>query len=115
MGHSEMGLAVAGLKGDDLKKLRQKLADGDWASFPPAERTAFPFGVKLSREPGKVTEKDIRALTETFGRHRAVDMIFYVAWGNYMTRVADAFQLPLEREDPFIPRAKEPAKDGTMK
>lgn len=111
MGHSEMGLAVAGLKGEELKKLKQKLAEGDWSSFPPAERAAFPFAVKLSREPAGVTERDIQSLTNTFGRHRAVDVIFYVAWGNYMTRVADAFQLPLERDDPFVPKPKEPAKD----
>lgn len=108
MGHSEMGLAVAGLKGEELKKRRQKLADGDWSDYSPAERVAFQFGNKLSREPGKVSSKDIQTLTETFGRHRAMDVIFYTAWANYMTRVADGFQLPLEREDPFRPP---PARD----
>jgi hypothetical protein len=45
------------------------------------------------------------------GRERAPDLIWYVAWCNYMTRVADAFQLPLEKENCFAPPAKKGAKD----
>jgi len=41
-----------------------------------------------------------------FGRERTVDLIYYIAWCNYMTRIADAFQLPLEKENVFAPTAK---------
>jgi hypothetical protein len=47
----------------------------------------------------------------TFGNDRSLDLIWYGAWCNYMTRVADAFQLPLERENVFAaPKDKKPEK-----
>lgn len=98
-----MGLAVAGLKKDELEQRRRQLASGDWSGFSPAERLAFHVGCRLTQEPTKFSDKDFKALSDLFGAQRAVDLIFYVGWGNYMTRVADAFQLPLEREDPFQP------------
>ena len=110
MGHSEMLLAVAGMKADEVKKHTKKLADGDWSAFSPAERQAFQFAHKMSREPWAVTAKEVAALTETFGRHGAIDLIWYAAWGNYMTRVADAFQLPLERDNVFARPAKDEPK-----
>ena len=105
MGHSEMLLAVAGLKPDELKARTKKLATGDWSGFPPAERAAFGLAYKLSREPDRVTHEDRAALVAVFGADRAVDLIWYTAWCNYMTRVADAFQLPLEKENCFLPPA----------
>ena len=101
MGHSQMLLAVAGLKETELKQLTQKLASGDWSDFPPAEGLAFQFADKLTRDPAGLSDKDVKSLVATFGRDRAVDLIWYGAWCNYMTRVADAFQLPLERDNVF--------------
>jgi alkylhydroperoxidase family enzyme len=102
MGHSQMGLAVAGLKDDEITQRVQQLSSGDWSSFSPAERLALQFAHKLSRKPADVSDKDLQALVETFGRHRAVDLIWRTAWFNYMTRVADTFQFPLERENVFL-------------
>jgi alkylhydroperoxidase family enzyme len=101
-----MLLAVAGLKSEEVKALREKLATGDWSSFPLAQRTAFGLAYKLSKDPASVTDADRAALIEVFGRERAVDLIWYVCWCNYMTRVADAFQLPLEKENAFTPVKK---------
>jgi alkylhydroperoxidase family enzyme len=101
-----MLLAVAGLKPEDVKALTKKLATGDWGDFPPAERAAFGLAYKLSREPGKFTAADRAALVAVFGEHRATDLTWYVCWCNYMTRIADAFQLPLERENVFMPPPK---------
>jgi alkylhydroperoxidase family enzyme len=101
MGHSEMLLAVAGLKDGQLKQLTQKLSSGDWSDFPATERLALQFADKLTRDPAGLSEKDIRTLVSTFGRNRAVDLIWYAGRCNYMTRVADAFQLPLERDNVF--------------
>jgi hypothetical protein len=103
-----MLLAVAGLKPDEIKKRTQDLASGNWSAFPPAERLAFHFGHKLSTRPAALADRDVRELVETFGRERALDLIWYGSWCNYMTRVADAFQLPLERENAFAPRTKAP-------
>ena len=106
MGHSEMLLAVAGLKPDEIKKRTENLASGNWSVFPPAERMAFQFAHKLSSKPADLTDRDVGRLIETFGRERALDLIWYGAWCNYMTRVADAFQLPLERDNVFDRRGE---------
>jgi hypothetical protein len=108
MGHSEMLLAVAGLTTEEVKARTKKLATGDWSDFPKAEQAAFGLAYKLSREPEKVTDKDRAALIAVFGENRAADLIWYAAWCNYMTRVADAFQLPLERDNVFAPPPKKP-------
>src|ERR1700688_2505803 len=98
MGHAEMLLAVAGLMPEEVKSLTKKMAGGDWSDFPSAQRTAFALAYKLSKEPVAFTNKDRAALVEVFGLERAIDLIWYVSWCNYMTCVADAFQLPLEKE-----------------
>jgi alkylhydroperoxidase family enzyme len=112
MGHSEMLLAVAGLKEDEIKKRTKELASGDWAGFSPSERLAFRFADKLTKEPAAVTDRDVRELVETVGQDRALDLIFQASWCNYMTRVADAFQLPLERDNVFAPPGKTGEKGG---
>jgi hypothetical protein len=96
-----MLLAVAGLNDDQIKECTGKLATGDWSSFPPAQRLGFQLAYKLSREPAAVGDKDIKLLVDTFGRDRALDVIWYISWCNYMTRIADAFQLQLEPENVF--------------
>jgi alkylhydroperoxidase family enzyme len=103
MGHGNMLLAVAGLSDDEVRERTKRLAAGDWSGFAPAERQALAFAVKLSRKPAAVTDADVAGLVETFGRERAVDVIWYASWVNFMTRFADAFQLPLERENVFMP------------
>jgi alkylhydroperoxidase family enzyme len=105
MGHSEMLLAVAGLKSGEVGERVRKLAAGDWSDFPAAERAAFGLAYTLSRNPAGFAAADRAALVAAFGETRAVDLIWYTAWCNYMTRVADAFQLPLERDNVFLPPA----------
>ena len=115
MGHCEMLLAVAGLSEDEIKKRTKKLASGDWSDFRPAERLAFQFAHKQAREPRSVAAEEVRALNDVFGRHRTLDLIWYSGWCNYMTRVADAFQLPLERENVFARPKDAKPKDGEKK
>jgi hypothetical protein len=107
MGHSVMLLAVAGLTEDQVQARAAQLADGDWSEFSPSERVALRFARRLTAEPWAVSRSDVETLVATFGRHRALDVIWHVAWGNYMTRVADALQLPLETTNVFEnPRPK---------
>ena len=47
-------------------------------------------------------QEDMDVLQAHMGRERALDSVWYVCWCNYMTRVADAFQLPLEPENVFL-------------
>jgi alkylhydroperoxidase family enzyme len=98
-----MMLAVAGLNDEELKTRTKRLATGQWDSFTPAERQAYAFAAKLSATPWAIGQADMQQLSTTFGSHRAIDLLWYASWTNYMTRVADAFQLPLERENVFQP------------
>lgn len=98
-----MLLAVAGLKDDEIQKRTERLASGDWSTFAPAERLALQLAYKITGDPAGITSADRTRLIATLGEHRAIDFIWYGGWCNYMTRVADAFQLPLERENVFAP------------
>jgi alkylhydroperoxidase family enzyme len=98
-----MLLAVAGLSEDEIQSRTEQLSTGDWSGFPPAEQQALAFARKLTRQPADITTEDIQQLQATFGEARAVDLIWYISWCNYMTRVADALQLPLETENVFLP------------
>lgn len=109
MGHSEMLLAVAGMTPQQIEERAGQLADGEWSEFPPADQAALQFARKLTEEPWSATDDDLARLTAAFGRHRALDLVWHVAWGNYMTRIADAFQLPLESTNVFA-RPSPPAK-----
>jgi alkylhydroperoxidase family enzyme len=116
MGHGNMMLAVAGLKDEEIKQRTKKLAAGEWDSFAPAERQGFAFAVKLSRKPASVSDADVKDLVDSFGPGRAMDVIWYSSWVNFMTRVADAFQPPLERENVFAdPPAKKESKKEPAK
>src|SRR3954447_12442678 len=99
MGHGNMLLAVAGLSDDEVRERTKRLAVGDWSGFAPAERQALAFAARLSRKPAAVTDADVADLVETFGRERAVDVLWYASWVNFMTRFADAFQLRGEGEN----------------
>jgi alkylhydroperoxidase family enzyme len=102
MGHSEMLLAVAGLDDEEIRLRTQRLAGGDWSDFAPAEQAALHFAYKLTARPSRIAHADVQSLIDTFGEHRAVDVVWHISWCNYMTRVADAFQLPLEQENVFL-------------
>ena len=108
-----MTLAVAGLNDSEVKARAKLLAGGDWSALPAYDRLGYRFAAKLTRDPAAVSADDVAAVAETFGPLRTADLIWYTAWSNYMTRVADAFLLPLERENVFAPRppAKPPTPD----
>jgi alkylhydroperoxidase family enzyme len=98
-----MLLAVAGLNQPQVEDRVRVLASGDWSPFSPRERVALLFAKKLSRDPGRINDADVARLRAHWGSERALDFIYHVAWCNFMTRVADAFQIPLERDNVFQP------------
>src|SRR5690242_9331191 len=114
MGHSEMLLAVAGLDTTALDERTRILASGDWSSLSPADRAGFLFARKQAKEPWSITADDMHGLVDHFGKERALDVLWWACRCHYMTRVADAFQLPLERENVFMDPAKASA-DNTKK
>src|SRR6266550_3114725 len=101
MGHCEMLLAVAGLDKTALAEQTRKLASGDWSGFTAAERVAFAFARKQAKDPASIASRDVEDLVRHFGPERALDVIWWACRCHYMTRVADGFQLPLERENVF--------------
>jgi len=101
MGHCEMLLAVAGLDKDAVIERTKLLASGDWSRLAPGDRVAFAFARKQAREPWTITPDDARELVGHFGPERALNVIWWACRCHYMTRVADAFQLPLERDNVF--------------
>src|SRR3984885_15599659 len=105
MGHCEMLLAVAGLDQKALEDRTRLLASRDWESLPAGDRAAFLFAKKFSKTPWAIDDEDRNRLVAHFGRERALDVIWWASRCHYMTRVADGFQLPLERENVFTPPA----------
>jgi hypothetical protein len=106
MGHCEMLLAVAGLDKKALEERTRRLASGDWSSFSPGDRAAFLFARKQAKEPWSINAADMQGLIDHFGTERALDVLWWTCRCHYMTRVADAFQIGLERENVFQPPAE---------
>lgn len=115
MGHCEMLLAVAGLDKDSLTERTMTLASGDWSKLTPEDRCAFFFAKKQAREPWSINDDDMKGLIAQFGKERAMDILWWACRCHYMTRVADGFQIALERENVFegyvnppVPKATKP-------
>ena len=102
MGHCEMLLAVAGLEEDEIAERTRRLAEGDWSGFTAGERAAYAFARKQAKAAAAITRADVDSLVKHFGAERALDVVWWSCRCHYMTRVADAFQLPLERENVFV-------------
>ena len=102
MGHCEMGLAVAGLKQEQIADRTRRLAEGDWSGWAPAHQAAFAFARKQAGDPASITAADLRELERHVGPEGVWPVVWWSARCHYMTRVADAFQLPLERDNVFL-------------
>lgn len=109
MGHAEMILAVAGMSAEQVAgRTRLLAAGGD--GLTAAEQAAFAFARKQAAEPWAITDADLAALEKEFGKAKAWQVVWWASRCHYMTKVADAFQLPLEQDNPFraMPGAKPP-------
>ena len=63
---------------------------------------ACAFARKQAKTPSAITDADVQELVRHFGQERALDVIWWACRCHYMIRVADAFQLPLERDNVFM-------------
>lgn len=95
-----MLLAVAGLDKETVNRRVKTLASGDWSKLTPREQAALAFARKAAK-PSALSGRDFADLEEQFGSAAAVDVIWWVCRAHYLTRVADAFQLPLEQQNVF--------------
>jgi alkylhydroperoxidase family enzyme len=99
MGHTEMLWELGGLPRQRIVGVCRVLASNDWSSFPPAERRALAFARKVTKAPWSVSAGEFQELKRDFGAVRAAVIIWWECRSNYMTRVANAFQLNLERDN----------------
>jgi hypothetical protein len=113
MGHTEMVLAVAGLDEQRIGERIGRLAAGAWDAFPLADRAAFGFAHKQTKDPASVTPRDVRELAAHFGPERALDVVWWACRCHYMTCVSDAFQLPLEEYNVFDGFLPDPPRGAT--
>lgn len=96
-----MLLAVAGMKPEEVAATTRRLAAGG-AGAAPAQLAALAFVRKQAKAPSSVTDHDVRELERHFGAERAWQVIWWSSRCHYMTKVADAFQFPLEKDNPFF-------------
>lgn len=101
MGHCEMLLEVGGLNAEQIAGRTRQMAESRWEAFAPAERTAFALAARLTADPASVTDEDLKPVLATHGEARTLDLIWWIARCQFMTKVSDAFQLSLERDNVF--------------
>ncbi len=102
MGHVVMTSAVAGVPEDDVLNI-------EIAGYEDPKRVvAFDFARKVTLRPIDVRRKDIAALQEHFTDEQIVEMVLAICRYNTMNRLADAFGVPLERENVFKRPPKPP-------
>jgi alkylhydroperoxidase family enzyme len=99
MGHTQMLWELGGLDQARIEKVCRVLASSDWSSFPPAQRRALDLARIIAQEPWSVTTEDILGLKHDFGAVPAAVIIWWNCRANYMTRVANGFQLSLEPDN----------------
>jgi hypothetical protein len=100
-----MILAVAGMRQVEVDAVTCRLSVDEGATA--TEHAALAFARKQAMNPA-VTDADIAKLEQHFGRDRAWQVVWWSSRCHYMTKVADAFQFPLEEVNPFeaMPGAK---------
>ena len=79
-------------------------------SADPKRQAIFAFARKVSREPASVTREDVDSLRPYLKDAQIVELVFAVCRYNTLNRLADAFGVPLEKENVFAPPAKK--KEG---
>lgn len=97
MGHQESKLAAAGLTDDRIGAL-----DGDWDVFTPAERAAFGFVRKMTFEPQRVGDGDIRALRAYYNDDQILEILFVCGNFNAMNRWTGALRIPQEEHREYL-------------
>jgi alkylhydroperoxidase family enzyme len=78
--------------------------DGDWEKIPPADRAAYRFTLKLTREPHRVGAEDIRDLRKFFTANQVAEIVQAVAGYNSTNRWTDALNIPAEENGDFFRR-----------
>ncbi len=101
MVHVVMISAVAEIPENEILTLDDPLKED------ARRRVAFGYARKLTLTPAEIRRTDVDALRKHFSEKEIVELTFQVCRYNTMNRLADAFGVPLERENVFAPPKKE--------
>jgi alkylhydroperoxidase family enzyme len=74
----------------------------------PRRDAVFAFATKLTRDPATIARADVDRLRRFFSDAQIVELTFAVCRYNTMNRLADAFGVPLERENVFASPPQSP-------
>src|SRR5262245_58510142 len=98
MGHVVMTSELSGVPEQKVLRIEE--------NPDPMRRAVFAFARKVSREPASITREDVDALRPYFNDTQIVELGCAVCRHNTMNRLADAFGVPLEKENVFAPPPK---------
>jgi hypothetical protein len=98
MGHVVMTSELAGVAEHQVLCIEE--------TTDPKRAAIFAFARKVSREPASVTRADVAALRPYLKDAQIVELVFAVCRYNTINRLADAFGVPLEKENVFAPPPK---------
>ncbi len=101
-GHQESKLAADGVTEDQIAAL-----DGDWSEYTPAERAAFAFTLKLTREPQAVGDCDLDTLRAHYTDQQILEIIVTVAGNNAMNRWTGSLAIPQEAHRVYLTSTSE--------
>jgi len=104
-GHQEIKLSSAGVKEDTIAAL-----DYDWSEFNPAERAAFAFTLKLTKEPQSITAADIDRLRSHYKDLQILEIIMAVSGFNCMNRWTGPLAIPQEPHRVYLTQTPEKYK-----
>jgi alkylhydroperoxidase family enzyme len=106
MGHVQYMAAVAGLPESHVFEVEQG------SRLDARRKLALPFARKLTREPENVVRADVEALKAEFTDGEIVQLAFAICHFNTLNRLAEAFGVPLERENYLVPVPRPTAAEG---
>jgi alkylhydroperoxidase family enzyme len=94
-------MASPDLDGQALAKAALSEVGSQSATFSAGELAAFRLGRKVAQRPSAVTAEDLDALVDHFTARGALEIIWCLCLCHYFIRVAEALQLPVERDNIF--------------
>jgi AhpD family alkylhydroperoxidase len=89
LGHQEGKLLRAGMTEDEIAAL-----DGDWSNHAPAQRAAYAFARRITFEPHRLSDEDIRGLRQHYTDKQILEMILSVAGNNSINRWKEGAGIP---------------------
>ena len=107
MGHVVMTSELAGVPEAAVYAIE------DRSGWDPRRAAVLAFARKLTLDPAGIARADVDALRPHLTDAQIVELCLAVCRYNTMNRLADAFGVPLEQENPFAPaRTRPPAAAG---